>query len=115
LHFTAHQRDFGWVPFLSFMYGSPEVDIMSFLEKGFLYGSLIWLFGKIGWRVATSAILVAMMLFATSWAETYLPGRSAETTDAIMALLIGAIIALMETAIKQTGPLSRDRPEALRL
>jgi len=37
------------------------------------------------------------VLFATSLAETYLPGRSAEITDALMALLIGAIIAVVKT------------------
>ena len=70
---------------------------MSFLEKAFLYGSLIWLLDKSGFRPGISTILVAMMLFATSWAETYLPGRSAEITDALMALLIGAIITAIKT------------------
>jgi VanZ family protein len=36
------------------------------------------------------------MLFAASWAETYLPGRSAEITDALMALLIGIIITVVK-------------------
>jgi VanZ family protein len=44
-----------------------------------------------------STILVAILLFATSWAEIYLPGRSAEITDALMALLIGVIIAAIKT------------------
>jgi hypothetical protein len=44
-----------------------------------------------------STILVAIMLFAASWAETYLPGRSAEITDALMALLIGMIIAVVKS------------------
>ena len=37
------------------------------------------------------------MLFAASWAETYLPGRSVEITDALMALLIGMIIAVVKS------------------
>jgi VanZ family protein len=45
------------------------------------------------------------MLFATSWAETYLPGRSAEITDALIALLMGAIIASMETESRAATPL----------
>jgi VanZ family protein len=95
--FTAYGRAFGWTPFRSFLYGSVEVNITSFLEKAFLYGALIWLFDKSGLRSALSTILVAMLLFATSWAETFLPGRSAEITDALMALLIGAIIAALKT------------------
>jgi multisubunit Na+/H+ antiporter MnhB subunit len=68
---------------------------MSFLEKAFLYGALIWLLGKSGLGTRVSTILVAILLFATSWAETRLPGRSAEITDALMALLIGAVIVVL--------------------
>jgi hypothetical protein len=95
--FSAYGRAFGWTPFRSFLYGSVEVNITSFLEKAFLYGSLIWLLDRSGLRSGVSTILVAILLFATSWTEIYLPGRSAEITDALMALLIGAIIAAIET------------------
>ena len=45
-------------------------------------------------------------LSAASWAETYLPGRSAEITDALMALLIGIIIAVVKTPTEgsRSGP-----------
>jgi VanZ family protein len=95
--FSANGRAFGWIPFHSFLYGSIEVNITSFLEKAFLYGALIWLLDKSGLRSVVSTILVVILLFATSWAETYLPGRSAEITDALMALLIGTIIAVVKT------------------
>ena len=95
--FSAYGRAFGWIPFHSFLYGSVEVNITSFLEKAFLYGALIWLLDKSGLRSGVSTILVAILLFATSWAEIYLPGRSAEITDALMALLIGVIIAAIKT------------------
>jgi VanZ family protein len=36
------------------------------------------------------------MLAATSWAEIYLPGRSAEITDTLMAVFLGAILVLIE-------------------
>jgi VanZ family protein len=101
--FTAYGRPFGWLPFRSFLYGSIELNIVSFLEKAFLYGALIWLFDKSGLRLGKATILAAIMLFATSWAETYLPGRSAEITDALMALLIGAIIALVKTPTEGAG------------
>jgi VanZ family protein len=87
-------RPFEWLPFWSLMEGSIGVDVMSFFEKSFLYGSLLFLFREAGGRLGTAATLVCGMLFATSWAETYLPGRSAEITDATMALLLAAAIAL---------------------
>ena len=68
---------------------------MSFLEKFFLYGAAIWLLTRAGLRLGTATLLIALTLFVTSQAERFLPGRSAEVTDAIMALLIGAIFALI--------------------
>jgi VanZ family protein len=100
--FSSYGRAFGWIPFHSFLYGSLEVNITSFLEKAFLYGALIWLLDKSGLRTGVSTILVAIMLFAASWAESYLPDRSAEITDALMALLIGAIIAVVKTPTERS-------------
>jgi len=109
-HFAAAAQPFGWIPFLSFMHGSIQVDTLSFLEKGFLYGSLIWLLQKIGLRLAAATLGVAALLLATSLAEIHLPGRSAEVTDAAMALFIGSVIALVRTATG--GALNGSRPAA---
>jgi hypothetical protein len=37
----------------------------------------------------------------TSWAETYLPGRSAEITDAVMVLLVASGFALLSSGPRQ--------------
>jgi VanZ family protein len=101
--FTVYGPAFGWIPFRSLLYGSLELNILSFLEKAFLYGAMIWLLDKSGLRLGTSTILVAVVLFGTSLAETYLPGRSAEITDALMSLLIGAIITAVQTPAEGDG------------
>src|SRR5271167_4872517 len=93
--FQSFARPFGWVPFNSFMNGAVEINVLSFMEKCFLYGSLLFLLGRAGVRPVFAAILVAGTLFATSWAETYLPGRSAEITDSLIALLIAAGFVLI--------------------
>jgi VanZ family protein len=93
--FTTHSVPFGWIPFRSFMQGSIDVDVLSFLEKFFLYGGLIWLLGEAGLSRRAAAGIVAATLFATSITETYLPHRSAEITDALMAILIAVIFALV--------------------
>jgi hypothetical protein len=102
--FRAEGGAFGWIPFMGFMNGSINVDVMSFLEKFFLYGSLVWLLDRTGFRLRTSTICVAAILFATSWAETHLPGRSAEITDALMAVATGGIIALVRTDTGEAIP-----------
>ncbi len=96
--FQPFARPFGWVPFNSFMNGSVEVDVLSFMEKSFLYGSLLFLLGKVGVVAWLAAVLVAAMLLGTSWAETFLPDRSAEITDALMTLMIAAGFALIGDA-----------------
>jgi hypothetical protein len=94
--FSAAPHPFQWIPFYSFMVGSISVDIQSFFEKSFLYGSAIWLFARAGMKFARAALLVATALLATSIAEMYLPGRSAEVTDAVMALAIAWVIGLVD-------------------
>jgi glycopeptide antibiotics resistance protein len=96
--FLATAHAFGWIPFLGFMGGSIEVDMESFFEKFFLYGGLIWLLAAAGLRLRSGAIFVALILLLTSWAETHLATRSAEITDAVMALIIAAIFSLIDAA-----------------
>ncbi|MGH6878992.1 MAG: VanZ family protein [Rhizomicrobium sp.] len=106
--FETSARPFGWLPFRSFLGGSLDTDIVSFLEKCFLYGSLIWIGHEAGLRIWTVTGATAGLLFATSLAETHLPGRSAEITDAVMVLLIGGIFATMIAARnEERGPRAR--------
>jgi VanZ like family len=94
---------FGWVPFLGLLSGDHGIDALSFLQKVFLYGGAIWLVIKAGLRPGPSTLLIALMLFGTSQLERFLPRRSAEITDAIMALLIGAGFALIGTDPNAAG------------
>jgi hypothetical protein len=116
-YFSPFENHFGWIPFLSLMDGSLEVNIQSFLEKFFLYGSLIWLLTVSGMRLSGAALLVSATLFVTSMVEVYLPNRSAEITDAVMALLIAAMFGLTGQVSKnakvvtlQTQPPCNDVP-----
>lgn len=95
--FGTPPHAFGWLPFLSFLRGSIEINIRSFLEKIFLYGGLVWLLAATGLRLSFATLLVATMLFLTSLAEMYLPGRSAELTDAVIAVAIGLLMRLLGT------------------
>jgi len=93
--FNALPHAFGWVPFASFMRGSIGVAMQAFCEKFFQYAGLIWLLCHLGLRLGRATSLTAALLLATSWAETYVPGRSAEITDAAMAVVIGGVFALL--------------------
>lgn len=111
--FHATAAGFGWMPFRSFLSGSLAVNIQSFFEKFFLYGSCIWICRETGLRLSHAAALTALGLFATSYAEVYLPGRSAEITDAVMAVLAAAVIAALE-AWSRGPPLAEPGARAAR-
>jgi hypothetical protein len=89
-------RDFGWLPFRAFLGGSIMVNTAAFFEKGFLYGSALWLLSRAGLKTWVAASVVAVLLFGTSVAETMIVGRSAEITDTVMVLLIAGLIELVD-------------------
>jgi len=101
--FQSVGRDFGWVPFRSLVAGSIAVGVMAFFEKCFLYGSLLYLFTEAGGRLRTAVLVVSSVLLATSWAEVYLPGRSAEITDTVMVLLLAGGFALTTKSAERSG------------
>ncbi|MDA3922557.1 MAG: VanZ family protein [Salinisphaera sp.] len=105
--FATYGHDFGWMPFTSLLHGSMSINSIALLEKSFLYGSLIWLLHRLGWPLISAGVAVALGLFITSLAETHLPGRSAEITDTLIALLMTAAFWLIERT--QRPAATRDR------
>jgi VanZ family protein len=93
--FSSAARDFGWLPFRGFLTGSLEVNAMSFFEKSFLYGALLWLLIRAGWRLQVALPAAAVFVFALRYAQVYLPGRSAEIADVLILLLMGGLLALL--------------------
>ena len=84
-------RPFGWFPFRSFLGGSLLVNTAAFCEKVFSYGSLLWMWQRAGPRPWAAVLLVASILLATSFAQTMLPGRSAEITDTVLVLFVAVL------------------------
>ena len=103
-NFSHTPHSFGWIPFRSFVAGSEEKAVASFLEKTFMYGCLVWLFAQAGlsWLLATG--LGVILVFASHWMQIYLPGRSAEITDVTLLLIVAAIIWLMSNSAKAKEP-----------
>jgi len=107
--FTFPPRAFGWVPFASFVGGYTGIALQNAFEKTALYGGLIWLLGRSGVPLPIGMGLTALLLFATSYAQTWLPGRTAEITDAALAVLIGVAFGQMRSGAR---PAARDDPPA---
>lgn len=93
--FSAGAHPFGWIPFRSFMQGSIAMNISSFFEKAFTYGTLTWLFGRAGCSLRTATLLGGALVLCLRLAQVYLPGRSAEITDVVMLMILAAMMKLM--------------------
>jgi len=93
-----------WIPFAGFLNGSLTVNMLSFFEKMFLYGALVWLAVRagIGWGPAT--VLGCLLVFCIRLAQTYLPDRSADMSDVVMLLLLSAAAQLMGENPGRAGP-----------
>jgi VanZ family protein len=94
--FLPAPRHFGWTPFLAFIDGPRLEGTHSFLEKAFTYGALVWLWVRAGFSWTMVTITVALLELGLRFAQTWLPGRSAEITDAIMVLILAVVMKLID-------------------
>ena len=95
-HFGS-ARAFNWVPFRGFLMASWQNSFVVLFRKSFWYGSAIWLWRAAGYRLAPIIFAAGAALLALEWAQTYLPGRVPEITDAVLAVLMGVLLSLVGT------------------
>ncbi|MES1926580.1 VanZ family protein [Salinisphaera sp. T31B1] len=93
--FDTQARAFGWVPFAALLNGSMSINLLSLLEKSFLYGTLMWTLVQLGMRWSIAAMGLALSLGLLGWAQTHIPGRSADITDAAIAVAMAVLLALL--------------------
>jgi VanZ family protein len=85
-------RDFGLTPFLSFINGPRGLGSRTFLEKTFTYGALLWLLARARNSLLQATAGALALVVPVRIAQIWLPGRSAEITDAIMVLILAAVM-----------------------
>ena len=95
-HWSSVANPFSWIPFSGFLAADREFGMLTFLRKCFWYGSAIWFLRAAGWRLARAAVAVALLLGAIEVIQTHLPGRVAEITDPLLALILAVTIGLSE-------------------
>jgi VanZ family protein len=99
--FSPVAHPFGWVTFHALFAGTNEHSLVTMAEKFFLYGATIWLWVEAGLSQQTATIVTSIVLLICSVVEIYLPTRSAEITDGIMALAIGSLMVLLSASRKE--------------
>jgi VanZ family protein len=103
--FAAAPKPFQWVPFFGFLHGSQQVDAISFAQKFYLYGVVLLLLVRAGVRLRFAIALECAILFATSLLQTFMVGRSAEISDAVLALILGLVYAFVRRqSHEETAP-----------
>lgn len=92
----AVPADFSFVPFGGFEKGSMLLNLQTFMEKVFLYGSLVWLVGQAGGSTPFSLLFAVVYLTAIEVAQTFIAGRTPEITDPLLGLVLGAALLALE-------------------
>ena len=99
-HFTADHatRAFNWVPFRGFFRSDWQDGFVMLFRKSFWYGSVLWLWRASGRSLAWTTAIAAAALFLLECLQAYLPGRTPEITDAVLAVLMGVLLWLLRDA-----------------
>jgi VanZ family protein len=66
------------------------------LEKSFWYTCVVWLGARAGLGLVRATFACAMLLGAIEVAQVFIPGRTPETTDPVLALLLGGLLRVLD-------------------
>ncbi len=99
--FADTGNHFGMLPFLAMIHSSRESLVASTFSKVFMYGTLVWATVRAGWPLGRAAIAATAFVLLLRMIQVYIPGRSAEITDAIMVLLMAGGIYVMRPRTQQ--------------
>ena len=96
-HWQSVPQDFSWVPFGASLGMEWQPAIAILLEKVFWYFTAIRILRDAGMRWRTATMVTAELLAAIEIAQIWLPGRSPEITDPLLAVLGGAVMWLLRS------------------
>jgi VanZ family protein len=95
---------FSWIPFAATFESERQSATVILLRKAFEYGALVWLFRAEGISYARAAIAVAGSLAVLEAIQRYLPGRSPEITDSVVALLMALVLWRLSSRATRSHP-----------
>ncbi|MGO9228289.1 MAG: VanZ family protein [Bryobacteraceae bacterium] len=91
-HFTAHAAPFYWTPLGATFENERWGAVVILLRKAFLYGAAIWLLVRSRVRYPVAGGALSLSLFALEMVQRYLPGRTPEITDSLIAVVMTAAL-----------------------
>jgi VanZ family protein len=93
-HFADYPAAFSWIPFSATLDSERQTAIVILLRKAFDYGAAVWLLRRAGWPYARAGACLAAALLGLELLQRYLPGRTPESTDPVLALLMALALWL---------------------
>lgn len=101
-YFLTVPQPFSWVPLKATLISGRDEATLVIARKTFDYGAAIWALRYAGIPFVWAGLAVAALLGVTEAIQTYLPGRSPEITDPLLALLLMLVLQAMSGArVKQ--------------
>jgi VanZ family protein len=114
-HFLSHAARFSWIPFYATLSSERQSAVVILLQKVFDYGAAVWVLHASGRSYACAGGLVAAALFGLELLQRYLPGRTPESTDAVLALLMALALWLASGFRPPGARISGVRPKLRRV
>jgi VanZ family protein len=102
-HWQAATTPFSWIPFAPTFESERQSAVVIVARKAFDYGAAVWVLHQAGWRYKVAGSCVAAALFALELLQRHLPGRTPETTDAVIALLMAGALWLAGNSRQRRG------------
>jgi VanZ family protein len=89
---------FSWIPFAATLEWEWQASMAILLEKLFYYGATLWALKAGGIQPLTATALTAATLTLIEAVQMYLPGRTAESTDPLLAVIASILLRAMHSS-----------------
>jgi VanZ family protein len=94
-YFLAVPQPFSWIPFAATLEAGREAAAAVIARKAFDYGAMVWALRCTGVPYLAAGFAVTVALGIAEFIQTYLPGRSPEITDPLLALLMMLVLSAL--------------------
>lgn len=84
------------LPFAESLTHYRATNLAEMFLRCFLCGGLVWLLARAGLTVLAATGAAAGFAFSIEFLQTWLPGRTAEITDPLLAIAAGGLVAVFE-------------------
>ena len=85
---SSSDAPINWLPFGAALEANWQASAFILIEKSFFYGACVWSLQEAGAKLWVAALSMAGLLAIIELLQMHLPGRTPESTDALMPLLL---------------------------